>query len=93
MEIQMEIIIRAMLVSWWLINFGPSKSILEKIKAKVPAKLTYLKTAVTCFVCQSFWFTLLFGAISKEFLFFDAIMAAVIAYTYDKFINSLKQYF
>lgn len=90
---EIEIIIRAMLTSWWLINFGPSKSVLEKIKSKIPDRLVYIRTLVTCFVCQSFWFTLLFGAIAKEFLFFDAILAAVLAYTYDKFMNSLKQYF
>lgn len=94
MNFNFEIIFRAILISWWLINFGPTRKVLDKIKSKIPNKFSYLKIATTCHVCQSFWFTLLIGAIFKhDFLFLDAVLAAIIAFTYERIINSLRQYF
>lgn len=94
MNFNFEIIFRAILIGWWLINFGPTRKVLDKIKTKVPPKFTYIRIALTCHVCQSFWYTLLGGAIFKhDFLIWDAILAAIIAFTYERIINSLKQYF
>lgn len=89
------LIFRTVLLAWWFSNFTPWQQFLKsKVKPKIPVKLNYLSTALSCFVCQSFWFTLLFGAIFyHEFVIFDAIFASIVAYTYDKLMNSLRQYF
>ena len=84
-----ELILRGCLIGWWWVNFTPWQNLLNKyVKPYIPGWASYLSQALSCFKCQSFWWTL--GITLDPFA---AIMAAVIAYSYDKLFNSLKQYF
>jgi hypothetical protein len=87
-----QLIFRCVVLSWWLAYFTPLQQFLdEKVKPKIPQRLMYLKIALSCHQCLSFWTTLIFGAIAYyEFVFFDAILAALIAFTYQKLMDSIK---
>ena len=91
------LILRGILIAWWWVNFTPWQNLLKRFiypliypKDCKPIRKwqEYIIEALGCFKCQSFWWTLI---ISQDI--FAAILAALIAYTYDKFMNSLKQYF
>jgi hypothetical protein len=89
MNMNWELIIRGLLAGWWFANFTPLQNMLTKhVKPKIPAWAHYFSESLSCFKCQSFWWTL--GITLDPFA---AIMAAAIAYTYDRIMNSLKMYF
>lgn len=80
--------LRVLGISLWLVNFTPYQDFLYKhIKPKISTRLSYLKTALSCFQCHSFWLTLIF----TQDIFF-ACGASAIAYTYDRLMNGIKQY-
>lgn len=83
------ILFKTITLSWWLTNFSPYQDLLKKyIKPHVPIRLNYLNTALSCFMCYSFWTTL----IATQNIFV-ASAAAMVAFTYDKLMNSLKTFF
>jgi hypothetical protein len=80
--------LRVLGISLWLVNFSPYQDFLMKyIKPRIPNRLSYLKTALSCFMCYSFWLTLIF---TQDFIL--ACGASGIAYTYNRLMNSLKTY-
>ena len=82
------ILINILTLSWWLTHFTPYQEFLDKyIKPRIPRHLTYIKTALSCFMCHSFWITL---GYTQDFLM--ATGAAMIAFTYDKIMNGIKTY-
>lgn len=82
-------ILHGLLIGWWIAEFIPLQNFLGKyVKPHIPNWASYIRTGLSCFKCLSFWATLII-----TYNFYDAIMAAVIAYSYEKFFNSLKQYF
>lgn len=84
-----ETILHGILIGWWWANFTPWQNFLTKyVKPKMPNWLSYVNEALGCFKCQSFWWTL---GLTQDI--FSAILAALIAYTYDRIMNSFKIYF
>ena len=81
-----ESIIHGLLIGWWWTNFTPWQNLLTKY-VKPYIKWQYINQALSCFKCQSFWWTL---GLTQNI--YDAIIAAVFAFTYDKVINSFKTY-
>lgn len=81
----MEKIIIGFLIGWMVSSFTPLQEILTKIKDKISDKyfvVFYLKTAVSCHMCLSFWITL--------FLYQDimiAIAASFLAFVFDYLIK------
>jgi hypothetical protein len=75
-------------LAWWMTNFTVYQDFLTKhIKPRIPLSLSYLSVALSCFMCHSFWLTLVW---TQDF--FLACGAAMIAYTYDRIMNGIKQY-
>lgn len=78
------------LIGYWLTNFLPltdwlSKKVVPRIKNK------YISKLLICWMCQSFWFVLIFGSLYIGYLLvFEAILASLIVYTYQKIMNSIK---
>lgn len=88
-----ELIIKGLLLSWLFVNFTPFQNFLNKY-VKPFIFFDYLSGALSCVRCLSFWFVLIGGAFMfNDFLIFEAISAAIIAYTYDRIINSFKIHF
>jgi hypothetical protein len=89
---KLELMYRVLLFAWWFSNFTPLTDFInKKIKPLISNKLSYLKDALTCWKCLSFWITLGSGFIfCNEFLWAEAILAAVIAYSYDRIMNSFR---
>ena len=55
-------LIKGFLIGWFLSDFQPIQDILLKYKNKISDKyilIFYLKTAVSCHKCLSFWMTLI----------------------------------
>jgi hypothetical protein len=82
------ILLNCITLAWWITNFSPYQDFLRKrIKPHIPLSLSYLSVALSCFMCHSFWLTLVW---TQDF--FLAAGAAMIAYTYDRIMNGIKQY-
>jgi len=86
------LIFRCIVLAWWMSNFTPYQQLLDVyVKPKIPGRLGYIRMALSCFVCHSFWLTLIFGAIFyHEFAFFDAALASLLAFTYQKLMDSIR---
>ncbi len=89
-EIKWRLILNGILMGWWISNFIPLQDFITKyIKPKI--KINYINTAMSCFKCLSFWFTLLIFAICESRIgFFEAIIASLIAYIYERIMNTIK---
>lgn len=86
-------ILNSLLIAWWFTSFIPLQNFIKPYKEKY-IKNFYLKEVLSCFKCLSFWVCLIyFGVIYHQFGFLEAILSAVIAYTYEKVMNSLKTFF
>ena len=89
---EMELIIKGVLIGWFIAHFQPLQDFITKhIKPKI--KNSYIYGALSCFKCLSFYSILFIGAFYGVFLPFEAILGAMIAFTYDKIINSFKTQF
>lgn len=89
--IEFKITLYGLLIGWLFTNFDPIQDLLKNyVKPKV--KFEYIKTALSCLKCSSFYFTFVVGAYYYQFAFFEAILASVIAFTFEKLIFSLKTY-
>lgn len=81
-------LLHGLLIGWWFANFEPLQGFITKyIKPHIPLKLSYISSALSCFKCLSFWATL---TITQDI--YQAILAAIIAFTYDKLMNSLRMF-
>lgn len=80
-----RLLLNGLLIGWWIANLIPLQNLLTK--AKPYLYFEFLKTGISCFKCLSFWITL--GLTLDPYA---AIAAAVIAYTFDRIMNSLKTY-
>lgn len=79
------LLLKGILIAWFLAFFEPYQEyIVEPIKKYIPLKFWYLRKALSCFKCLSLYITLI---VSHSF--FCAILASLIAYTYQKIIDSL----
>lgn len=89
-EIKWRLILNGILIGWWLSNFIPLQDFLTKyVKPKI--KSEYIKTAMSCFKCLSFWGTLIIFAVNQSsFGIYEAIIASLIAYIYERIMNSIK---
>lgn len=82
------ILLKIIPLAWFLATFSPWQDFLERyIKKRIPQSLGYLRVALSCFMCHSFWMTL---AVTQDI--FLAAGAAMIASTYDRIVGSLKTY-
>lgn len=81
-----DLIFKGILLGWFLSEFTPIQTFLSTY-IKPFVKNNYLNTALSCFKCLSFWSTLI---LSLEP--FSAILAALIAYSYEKIMGSFKTY-
>jgi hypothetical protein len=79
-------ILHGILIGWWVANFAPIQSLIKKY-IKPYTHFDYINTVLTCFKCLSFWATLIISLNGYE-----AITAAVIAYTYEKIMSGFKTY-
>ena len=80
------IILKGFALGWFLAYFEPLQDFINKhVKKYIPESLSYLKTAFSCIKCLSFWITLFI-----TFDIFSASLAALIACTYERIINSFK---
>jgi len=87
-----QLIIKGLLVGWFIANYGPLQDFFEKwVKPFVYSG--YVSNGLSCLKCLSFWSTIILGLVMTDTLhIYDAIAAAAIAYTYDRIINSFKIY-
>lgn len=85
-----KIIINCILIAWWIVNFIPLQAFLDKyIKPKI--KNEYIKNALSCFKCMSFWSVLIgIAYCDMRFGFIEAILASLIAYLYERIMNTIK---
>jgi hypothetical protein len=87
METYIIKILTGFFLGWLFANFEPLQEALKPIKNKISDKyyiVFYLKTAVSCHKCLSFWITLL---LTSNIVL--AAAAAFLAYVFDKLINRL----
>ncbi len=75
--LNLEIIAKGFLISWFFVQFSPIQNLLSFL----PQKIGFIKTALSCLKCMTFWLTLI---ISTNPL--TAITASFIAFILDKHI-------
>ncbi len=80
-----ELIIKGLLFAWMVTNFSPFQDALKTIRDKSPIWLGVLFSVLNCIKCVSFWSTF---ALTGDV--WSAILAAVIAATYDRIMNSFR---
>ena len=85
------LIIRSFLLSWWLANFQPWQSYLNK-SVKPHITNAYIKKSLSCHQCLGFWSCLAIGAFMGGFYPFEAITVACVAFSYEKVLNALPHY-
>lgn len=78
-------LIAPLLYAWFLANFEPLQNKIDFIFKYIPNYLQFTRLYFSCFKCISFWLTLFMTG-----SFTTAILFSLIAYTYDRIINSLK---
>ena len=88
MEIALQII-KGWLLAWFFVNFEPLQQVLTKwIKPKLNGPwLSYFRQALSCHKCMCVW---IIGFMT--FNLYYAIAGAVIAWIFDKVMNSFKTY-
>ena len=87
--IKIDFLIMGMLWAWLVVNFSPIQNFIDKI-IKPPFKnlgFNYIAESFSCLKCLSFWVVLAFS-----WSMYTAILAAIIAYLFDKIFNSFKTY-
>ncbi len=78
-------IIDGLLIGWFFSQFEPVQSFLDKVYKYLPEKLQFSRSYLGCFKCLTFWITL-----GITFNIYTAILLSMIAYTYDRFMSSIK---
>jgi len=82
------ILLKIIPLAWFITTFSPYQDFLDRyIKPKIPQSLGYLRVALSCFMCHSFWMILIY---TQDI--FLASAGAMFAYTFDRIIGSLKTY-
>ena len=79
------ILIKIILLTWFITHFEPIQTLLDKIYKYLPKGIQFTRSYAGCFKCVTFWITLLI-----TFNIFYAIGLSMIAYTYDRIISSFK---
>lgn len=79
-----NLITKGLLAAWMITQFEPLQNVLTKLRDKSPVYIAWVFVLFGCIKCTAFWVTL---GITQDI--WSAILASVIAYTYDKVINSL----
>jgi len=92
MNLNLELLLKTLLLAWWIVNFIPLQDFLTKwIKPLINNQ--YIKNGLSCGKCLSFHLIWIIGAIKfQDFFIWEAILGAVIYSFYDRLINSLKIY-
>lgn len=78
-------LIKPLLLAWFISNFEPGQSLIDRVYKYLPKKLQFTRTYLECFKCLSFWITL--GMTQDIYL---AILYSIIAYIYTRLLNQLK---
>ena len=79
----MILIIKPLLLSWFITNFEPGQSFITWLYKYIPKRLKSTRSYLGCFKCVSFWLTLI---LTQSLL--TAILFSLVAYTYDRVMNS-----
>lgn len=78
--------LQGFLIAWFLVYFEPYQAFLSTyIKPYNP--YSYINTALSCFKCNAFWITLIYSQ-----NIFEAILASLLAFVFDRLNNQLKTY-
>lgn len=97
MIINWDIVVKGFLLGWFVANFSPFQKFYTKYIYK-RIKVSYIRDMFVCHKCLSFHSTWIIGLIltfwagSIEFLFFESIIAALLAYSFEKVMASFKTY-
>lgn len=84
------LILRGFLMAWFILNFTPLESLRFKLAERL-SRLKYVSQLLTCLKCMSFHLTWIMGLIlSNEFMLFEAIGAALVAYVFELIIQGNK---
>lgn len=78
-------LIKPLLLAWFISNFEPGQSLIDKVYKYLPNKIQFTRTYLECFKCLSFWITLcMTGDI------YLAITYSITAYVYTRLLNQLR---
>lgn len=80
------LILKSFLLGWFLAFFEPLQDSLNKwVKPHIPKWLSYITKSLSCITCLSFWSGII---VFQDF--FIGSGAALLAFTYQKIIDSIK---
>jgi hypothetical protein len=83
----MNPLLNNLLLAWLIANLEPLQDFLA-MYIKPYIKIEYLRNALSCFKCLGFWLTL-----ATTYDIYLASGAALIAYVFDKIMNSIPMRF